>query len=152
MPMIALQERIDAELMSNPVLEVQTPESDEASQAQPERDSDRGEAPMVVSDDNINTPVEFYNDRIRYVDLEIDVVRLPGGKAEIIDEDVLERRFLEGSVTETLKDAALKAAAEMKSRLLSGDFVPPHPPRREQPWGGFPHPPRTEKKRGTPEA
>ncbi|GAI07944.1 unnamed protein product, partial [marine sediment metagenome] len=29
---------------------------------------------------NINTPVEFYPDRIRYVDLHIDVIRWPDGK------------------------------------------------------------------------
>ena len=53
LPMIKLQERIDAEMESNPVLEVTTPGVDE--QAPPERDDyveDRGEQAMVVDDSN----------------------------------------------------------------------------------------------------
>lgn len=38
---------------------------------------------------NINTPIEFYADRVRYVDLEIDVVQRPGELAQIIDESDL---------------------------------------------------------------
>jgi hypothetical protein len=38
---------------------------------------------------NINTPVEFYPDRIRYVDLEIDVIRRPNEPPEIVDSDKL---------------------------------------------------------------
>jgi len=38
---------------------------------------------------NINTPIEFYADRVRYVDLEIDVVQRPGEPAQIIDESDL---------------------------------------------------------------
>ncbi len=40
---------------------------------------------------NINTPIEFYADRVRYVDLEIDVVQRPGEPAQIIDEHDLQR-------------------------------------------------------------
>ncbi|MCL6641703.1 MAG: DUF402 domain-containing protein [Candidatus Bipolaricaulota bacterium] len=39
---------------------------------------------------NINTPIEFYADRVRYVDLEIDVVQRPGEPAQIIDEPDLQ--------------------------------------------------------------
>jgi Ribonuclease G/E len=39
---------------------------------------------------NINTPIEFYGDRVRYVDLEIDVVQRPGEPAQIIDEHELQ--------------------------------------------------------------
>jgi len=40
---------------------------------------------------NINTPIELYSDRVRYVDLEIDVVQRPGEPAQIIDEHDLQR-------------------------------------------------------------
>jgi len=32
--------------------------------------------------------VEFYPDKIRYIDLEIDVVRWPDGKGRVIEEDL----------------------------------------------------------------
>jgi len=55
LPMMALQERIDAELESNPVLEVKNPEvDDEAPPAQDESFDDRGETPLVVEDSNGN--------------------------------------------------------------------------------------------------
>jgi len=53
LPMLALQERIDAELESNPVLEVKDPGvDDEAPPAPEDAYEDRGEAPMVVDDSN----------------------------------------------------------------------------------------------------
>ena len=38
---------------------------------------------------NLNTPVEVYPDRIRYVDLEVDVCFLSSGDVKIVDEDKL---------------------------------------------------------------
>jgi Ribonuclease G/E len=40
---------------------------------------------------NINTPIEIYANRVRYVDLELDVVQRPGEPAEIIDEPDLQK-------------------------------------------------------------
>ncbi len=55
LPMLALQERIDAELESNPVLELKDPEVDEeAPMADEEYADDRGEHPLVVDDSNGN--------------------------------------------------------------------------------------------------
>ena len=55
LPMMALQERIDAELESNPVLEMMDPEVDEEAPPAPEEYADdRGEQPMVVDDSNGN--------------------------------------------------------------------------------------------------
>jgi Ribonuclease G/E len=45
---------------------------------------------------NINTPIEIYPDRIRYVDLELDLVRLPGGEMRLIDEAELDRALAKG--------------------------------------------------------
>ena len=53
LPMLALQERIDAELESNPVLELKDPGVDEeAPPAREDSFEDRGESPMVVDDAN----------------------------------------------------------------------------------------------------
>jgi hypothetical protein len=59
---------------------------------------------------NINTWVEFYPDRIRYVDLEVDVVAWPDGRAEITDEDELRERCEGGYITPELRDRALETA------------------------------------------
>ena len=55
LPMMALEERINAELESNPVLEVKDPGvDDEAPPAKEDYAGDRGEQPMVVDDSNGN--------------------------------------------------------------------------------------------------
>ncbi len=67
---------------------------------------------------NVNTPVEFYPEEIRYVDLEIDVVAWPEGKVELKDEAILERQFESGRLTEKLKERAIQSAHDLLSRDL----------------------------------
>jgi len=50
LPMLALQERIDAEMMSNPVLEMQLPETDEPAGPDETEVADRGEKDLVIED------------------------------------------------------------------------------------------------------
>ena len=59
---------------------------------------------------NINTPIEIYPDRIRYVDLEIDVVRLPGSEPRLIDEEKLKVAIQKGWITERLAARAREVA------------------------------------------
>lgn len=66
---------------------------------------------------NINTPVEFYSDRIRYVDLEIDVVLLPDGRVFVTDEEDLEERFKAGCISKELMETAKKAAFQRVETL-----------------------------------
>jgi protein associated with RNAse G/E len=66
---------------------------------------------------NINTPVEFYPDRIRYVDLEIDVVQMPDGRVFVTDEEDLEEMFKAGYLTRQLVDTAKKAAFQRVETL-----------------------------------
>ncbi|HOF17754.1 MAG TPA: hypothetical protein PK082_02500, partial [Phycisphaerae bacterium] len=55
LPVMALQERIDAELQSNPVLEMHVPGVDEEAPPQaPDEMDPRGEQPLVVDDTNGN--------------------------------------------------------------------------------------------------
>ena len=68
---------------------------------------------------NINTPVEFYPEKIRYVDLHVDVVMKGGGKPEIIDREQLERLVGKGYIKGGL---ALKALQVAEDLILS-----PHP-------------------------
>lgn len=53
---------------------------------------------------NLNTPVELYPDKIRYVDLEVDVCLWPDGKMEKLDLDKLEGKIYGGYVSEKLGD------------------------------------------------
>ena len=66
---------------------------------------------------NINTPVEFYPDRIRYVDLEIDVVQMPDGRVIVTDEADLEEQFKAGCLSKELVETAKKAAFQRVETL-----------------------------------
>ncbi|NJE43326.1 ribonuclease E/G [Thermococcus sp. GR6] len=66
---------------------------------------------------NINTPVEIYPDRARYVDLEVDIVKWPDGKKEIIDKDKLTEHYEEGIITEKLYKAVLRITQEVFERV-----------------------------------
>jgi len=66
---------------------------------------------------NINTPVEFYPDRVRYVDLEIDVVQMPDGQVFVTDEEDLQERFKFGYLSMELMETAKKAAFQRVETL-----------------------------------
>jgi len=55
---------------------------------------------------NLNTPVELYPNRIRYVDLESDVCILPNGEIKILDEKKLEEQAEKGTITVGLLQTA----------------------------------------------
>jgi protein associated with RNAse G/E len=69
---------------------------------------------------NINTLVEFYPDRLRYVDLEIDVVCWPDGKIQIIDKEGLNRHWQVGYLSKALKEKAESTANEVKAAAKRG--------------------------------
>jgi protein associated with RNAse G/E len=75
---------------------------------------------------NINTPVEFYPEEIRYVDLDIDVVGWPDGKAEVKDEAILEKQFESGHLSAKLKELAVKTARDLLTlaRSSEGNHTP----------------------------
>ncbi len=66
---------------------------------------------------NIHTPPELYPDGVRYLDLEVDVVRYPDGKVAVVDEDVLARKAEEGLIPAPLAERALKEARELEAQL-----------------------------------
>ena len=55
LPMLALQERIDAEMEANPVLETQAPDDDTEAPPDESETADRGEHDMIVSEDSGNS-------------------------------------------------------------------------------------------------
>lgn len=60
---------------------------------------------------NVNTPIEIYLNRVRYVDLELDVVQRPGEPAHLIDEPDLE--WFVGLLSERLIERARAVASEL---------------------------------------
>jgi Ribonuclease G/E len=64
---------------------------------------------------NINTPIEIYSDRVRYVDLELDVVQRPGEQASIDDEPDLQQIALSPQLR-----ARARAVASECVQLLNG--------------------------------
>ena len=74
---------------------------------------------------NINTGVEIYPGngnspgRIRYVDLEIDVVSPRVGETRIIDQHLLKRAVQRGFITEDIADTARARANAEYERLIS---------------------------------
>ncbi|MEW6163016.1 MAG: DUF402 domain-containing protein [Nitrospirota bacterium] len=66
---------------------------------------------------NINTPIEFYPDKIRYIDLEMDVIRWPDGRVEIMEEKLLDQQQKSGYLREELVEKAKSIAKELKEKL-----------------------------------
>jgi len=66
---------------------------------------------------NIHTPPELYPDGVRYLDLEVDVVRYPDGEVELVDEEELARKVREGIIPEALADRALAEARALAAAL-----------------------------------
>ena len=61
--------------------------------------------------------MEVYPDRIRYVDLEVDVVKWPDGSSEIVEKELLERQLEKGSLTQDLGEKATRIAGDVKAKL-----------------------------------
>ena len=71
---------------------------------------------------NINTPVELYPWGVRYVDLEIDVVRREGGEPFAVDRDKLQKITLQGHISPALEERASEVAERMIAFLrANGD-------------------------------
>ncbi|MEM3004607.1 MAG: DUF402 domain-containing protein [Candidatus Bathyarchaeia archaeon] len=62
---------------------------------------------------NVNTPIEFYPDKIRYVDLEIDVVRRLGEKPQIVDSHELDRAVEYGHISDKLAQNAKETTRKL---------------------------------------
>ncbi len=77
----------------------------------------RSDGSLIGQYYNINTQVEVYPDRIRYVDLEVDVVKWPDGNSEIVEKELLERQLEKGSLTQDLGEKATSVAGDVKAKL-----------------------------------
>jgi hypothetical protein len=69
---------------------------------------------------NIQTPAEIAGDEVRYVDLEIDVVRLPDGHVAVVDEADLEAAVRVGGIPRETAEAARALAQRLAATLRAG--------------------------------
>jgi len=70
---------------------------------------------------NINTPVEVYPGKIRYVDLEVDVVRTRSGEVKVLDEDKLKWAFERGIISKKLFEKTINIVEKVRELLLEGE-------------------------------
>jgi hypothetical protein len=70
---------------------------------------------------DIHTPPEVYPGRVRYLDLELDVVCLPSGEAFLVDEEALEEKVEAGHLPPALAQRAREEAHRLLSTLTGGE-------------------------------
>ncbi len=69
---------------------------------------------------NLNTPVEVFPDRAVYVDLELDVVRMPDGTVRLVDAEDLEAAVRRGWLSPALAQRAYEEAQKIVVELAVG--------------------------------
>jgi hypothetical protein len=69
---------------------------------------------------NIQTPAEIGDGSVRYVDLEVDVVRLPNGQVAVVDEDDLEAAVRIGGIRPEIATQARTVAHRLAATLREG--------------------------------
>jgi hypothetical protein len=69
---------------------------------------------------NIQTPAELVDHEVRYLDLEVDVVRWPDGRVKVVDLDDLADAQQAGLISPELADTARAIAAELAGVLRQG--------------------------------
>ncbi|MFN8634042.1 MAG: DUF402 domain-containing protein [Chloroflexota bacterium] len=69
---------------------------------------------------NVQTPPAFADGTVRYVDLEVDVVRLPSGHVAVVDEDELDAAVQLGGIRPHTAARAREIAYRLAEILRSG--------------------------------
>ena len=69
---------------------------------------------------NVQTPAEIEPGVVRYVDLEVDVVRMPDGRVAVVDEDDLDAAVRVRGITPDLADKARTVAHRLADILRAG--------------------------------
>jgi hypothetical protein len=80
----------------------------------------RADGALVGELFNIQTPAEIRGDRVWYIDLEVDVVRLPDGVVTVVDEDDLAAAVRVGGIKPDLARDALALAHRLAAILRAG--------------------------------
>jgi len=75
---------------------------------------------------NINTPPEIGVDRIVYLDLEVDVAKLPSGERRVLDMERLKEALSAGIVTEKLVEKVKELIARYVGEDAAQSLINPH--------------------------
>jgi predicted RNA-binding protein associated with RNAse of E/G family len=66
---------------------------------------------------SICTPIEIYENYIRYVDLGIDIIKIPNNPPKVIDIEELEEAYKKGIISQWLKEKAHKEVEEILNTI-----------------------------------
>ncbi len=66
---------------------------------------------------NVGTPIEIFPDRVRYLDLHVDVIKRPEGDVRIIDRDELSTAVDENQIPSDVASRARQVAASIEAAL-----------------------------------
>lgn len=66
---------------------------------------------------NINTPIEIYPSKIRYVDLEVDICLWPDGRIKKVDSERLDEMVRKGYISERLRKTVSEKIEEILNNL-----------------------------------
>jgi len=69
---------------------------------------------------NVQTPAEIRGGAVRYIDLEVDVVRYPDGRVLVVDEEDLEAAVRVGGVSSDEAERARALAHRLAEILRAG--------------------------------
>ncbi|MHA1505606.1 MAG: DUF402 domain-containing protein [Candidatus Asgardarchaeia archaeon] len=69
---------------------------------------------------NINTGVEIYPKIIRYLDLEVDIVKYPDGRVVVLEKELLKKKVEELALPQYLLDFTLKKKNELIEMISKG--------------------------------
>jgi hypothetical protein len=69
---------------------------------------------------NVQTPVQLVGQEVRYLDLEVDVMRFPDGRVEIVDLDDLAEVERRGLISAELAQSARAIASELAEIVRRG--------------------------------
>jgi protein associated with RNAse G/E len=71
---------------------------------------------------NLNTPVEFYTTKIRYVDLEVDICVCPDGQVRVVDMELLERAANESKITRKLQEIICEKVSKLETSMKENPY------------------------------
>jgi hypothetical protein len=70
---------------------------------------------------NIQTPATLRSGVVHYIDLEVDVLRMPDSRVSVVDEADLEAAVRIGGITRQMADEARALAHRLAALLLAGE-------------------------------